>query len=132
MATGLYSQHLHNRKVLYLRNTVITIVLLALAAATLFPIVYMMMSAFGPNVATAGNMRTIFPSRFTLESFEAFFNFNQYSMRWIWNTFVVSAGTVIGSVGDTALGEIGEVCHLHFAMEQGGSSVDPALWLPNN
>lgn len=44
----------------------------------------------------------------------------------------VSAGTVIGSVGDTALGEIGEVCHLHFAMEQGGNSVDPALWLPNN
>jgi len=42
----------------------------------------------------------------------------------------VTAGQVIGSVGDTALGEIGEVCHLHFAMEQGGVSVDPALWLP--
>ena len=98
MASGLYSQHLNNRKVLYLRNTVITIVLVVLAAATLFPIVYMMMSAFGPNVATAGNMRTIFPSRFTLESFKAFFNFNQYSLRWIWNTFVVAAGTVIGNV----------------------------------
>ena len=67
MASGLYSQHLNNRKVLYLRNTVITIVLVVLAAATLFPIVYMMMSAFGPNVATAGNMRTIFPSRFRSE-----------------------------------------------------------------
>ena len=98
MATGLYSQHLHNKKVLYLRNTVITVILVALAAATLFPIVYMMLSAFGPNVATAGNMRTIFPSRFTLESFEAFFNFSEYSLRWIWNTFVVSAGTVIGNV----------------------------------
>ena len=98
MATGLYSQHLHNKKVLYLRNTVITVILVALAAATLFPIVYMMLSAFGPNVATAGNMRTIFPSRFTLESFEAFFNFSEYSLRWIWNTFVVSAGTVVGNV----------------------------------
>ena len=98
MATGLYSQHLHNKKVLYLRNTVITVILVALAAATLFPIVYMMLSAFGPNVATAGNMRTIFPSRFTLESFEAFFNFSEYSLRWIWNTIVVSAGTVVGNV----------------------------------
>lgn len=42
----------------------------------------------------------------------------------------VSAGETIGSVGDTALSEVGEACHLHFAMEQGDSSVDPALWLP--
>lgn len=42
----------------------------------------------------------------------------------------VTAGQVIGAVGDTALGETGEVCHLHFAMERGGSSIDPALWLP--
>lgn len=96
--TGLYSQHLHDKKVLYLRNTVITVVLVVLAAATLFPIFYMTMSAFGPNVATSGNMRTIFPKRFTLESFQAFFNFSPHSLRWIWNTFVVAAGTVIGNV----------------------------------
>lgn len=98
MATGLYSRHLNNRKVLYLRNTVITIVLLILAAATLFPIVYMIMSGFGPNVMTSGNMRTIFPSRLTLESFQAFFDFNDYSLRWIWNSFVVALLTVIGNV----------------------------------
>jgi len=98
MATGLYSQHLNNRKVLYLRNTVITIVLLILAAATLFPIVYMILSGFGPNVMTAGNMRTIFPSRFTLESFQAFFDFSEHSLRWIWNSFVVAAVTVVGNV----------------------------------
>lgn len=44
----------------------------------------------------------------------------------------VMGGQVIGSVGDTALGESGEVFHLHFAMEQDGASVDPALWLPVN
>lgn len=98
MATGLYSQHLHNKKVLYLRNTIITIVLVVFAAATLFPIVYMILSSFGPNVSTAGNMRTIFPSRWTLESYKAFFNFSPYSMRWIWNSLVVAAGTVIGNV----------------------------------
>ena len=35
--TGLYSQHLNNRKVLHLRNAIIAIVLIILAAATLFP-----------------------------------------------------------------------------------------------
>ena len=48
--TGLYSQHLNNRKVLHLRNAIIAIVLIILAAATLFPICYMILSSFGPNV----------------------------------------------------------------------------------
>lgn len=96
--TGLYSQHLNNKKVLYFRNTVITIVLVLLAVATLFPIVYMIMSSFGPNVATAGNMRTIFPSRWTLESYQAFFDFNEYSVKWIWNSVVVAVFTVLGNV----------------------------------
>ena len=96
--TGLYSQHLNNKKVLYFRNTVITIVLVLLAVATLFPSVYMIMSSFGPNVATAGNMRTIFPSRWTLESYQAFFDFNEYSVKWIWNSVVVAVFTVLGNV----------------------------------
>lgn len=96
--TGLYSQHLNNKKVLYFRNTVITIVLVLLAVATLFPIVYMIMSSFGPNVATAGNMRTIFPSRWTLESYQAFFDFSEYSVKWIWNSVVVAVFTVLGNV----------------------------------
>lgn len=96
--TGLYSQHLNNRKVLHLRNTIIAIVLIILAAATLFPICYMILSSFGPNVSTAGNMRTILPSRFTLESFDAFFHFSDYSLRWILNSVVVATGAVIGNV----------------------------------
>lgn len=42
----------------------------------------------------------------------------------------VSAGTVIGCVSDSALGEIAQVSHLHFAMEKDGVRVDPAAWLP--
>ena len=42
----------------------------------------------------------------------------------------VDVGQVIGSVGDTALGEAGQVCHLHFAMALDGESVDPADYLP--
>ena len=42
----------------------------------------------------------------------------------------VVAGQVIGAVGDTALGETGEVTHLHFAMSLDGESVDPGDYLP--
>ena len=42
----------------------------------------------------------------------------------------VGVGQVIGAVGDTALCEAGEVCHLHFAMTLDGESVDPAEDLP--
>ena len=42
----------------------------------------------------------------------------------------VSVGQVIGSVGDTALCEAGEVCHLHFSMALDGVSVDPGEYLP--
>lgn len=42
----------------------------------------------------------------------------------------VVVGQIIGAVGDTALGEAGEVCHLHFAMRAGGESVDPGDYLP--
>ena len=42
----------------------------------------------------------------------------------------VVVGQVIGAVGDTALCETGEVCHLHFAMRKDGESVDPTDYLP--
>ena len=42
----------------------------------------------------------------------------------------VKMGDVLGSVGDTALGEIGEEAHLHFAMRCDGESADPAEYLP--
>jgi murein DD-endopeptidase MepM/ murein hydrolase activator NlpD len=42
----------------------------------------------------------------------------------------VAMGAVIGAVGYTALGESGEVSHLHFAMTQDGSPVDPSGYLP--
>ena len=43
---------------------------------------------------------------------------------------IVKMGQVIGAVGDTALGETNEVCHLHFAMTLDGASVDPTSYLP--
>ena len=42
----------------------------------------------------------------------------------------VEAGDVLGSVGTTALCEIGQGTHLHFAMYLDGASVDPLDYLP--
>ena len=42
----------------------------------------------------------------------------------------VSVGSVLGTVGSTALSEVGETSHLHFAMKMNGENVDPADWLP--
>ncbi len=97
-STGLYSQHRNNRALLHLRNALIALVLVIFAVLALFPIFYMITSSFGPAIATAGNMRTIFPSRWTFDSYIAFFNFNQYSIRWIGNSFITSVSTVIGNV----------------------------------
>lgn len=42
----------------------------------------------------------------------------------------VKAGDVIGSVGDTAICEIGEPSHLHFSMSRNGESLNPSDYLP--
>lgn len=42
----------------------------------------------------------------------------------------VSAGDTVGTVGSTALGEIGEESHLHFAIRLNGESADPMRWIP--
>ena len=42
----------------------------------------------------------------------------------------VSVGDTIGGVGDTAIGEVNERYHLHFAMKKGDEWVDPMQYLP--
>ncbi len=42
----------------------------------------------------------------------------------------VKSGDVIGSVGKTAICEIGQGSHMHFAMSRDGQSVDPLNYLP--
>ena len=42
----------------------------------------------------------------------------------------VQVGDVIGAVGESALCEVGEAYHLHFAMKLNGQSADPADFLP--
>lgn len=43
----------------------------------------------------------------------------------------VTMGQIIGSVGDTALGEVNQVAHLHFAAKLDGAAADPMDYLPD-
>ena len=47
MASGLYSQHVNNKKMLYLRNTIIILMLVTLAVCCLFPLFYMIVNSCG-------------------------------------------------------------------------------------
>ncbi len=96
--TGLYSPHVNHPEKRIARNILLAVILILFALLTLFPIFYMIMSSFGPAVATAGTSRSIIPRAFTLDSYKAFFNFSKYSVRWIGNSLIVSTATVVGNV----------------------------------
>ena len=98
MASGLYSQHVNNKKMLYLRNTIIILMLVTLAVCCLFPLFYMIVNSFGPAVEAASSNRSVFPTSWSLDSYKAFFSFSEYSVKWLTNTFVVSACQVLGNV----------------------------------
>ena len=98
MASGLYSQHVNNKKMLYLRNTIIILMLVTLAVCCLFPLFYMIVNSFGPAVEAASSNRSVFPTSWSLDSYKAFFSFSEYSVKWLANTFVVSACQVLGNV----------------------------------
>ena len=98
MASGLYSQHLRNPKIRIARNLVMGIFLFFFAAVVLFPLVYMLAWSFGPAQETASSSYAIFPKTWTLDSYKHFFASSQYSVKWLWNSFVVAAATVAGNV----------------------------------
>ena len=96
--TGLYSPHVNHPEKRIARNILLAVILILFALLTLFPIFYMIMSSFGPAVATAGTSRSIFPRVWTLDSYKAFFSFSKYSVRWIVNSLIVASATVAGNV----------------------------------
>lgn len=98
MASGLYSQHLRDPKVRVARNLVMGIFLFFFAAVVLFPLVYMLAWSFGPAQEMSSGSYAIFPKTWSLDSYRYFFNSNQYSVKWLWNSFVVASATVVSNV----------------------------------
>ncbi|SEC11724.1 carbohydrate ABC transporter permease [Paenibacillus sp. GP183] len=95
---ALYSNHTGKPAVKHLRNTIIFIVLLLFALATIFPIYFMIASSLGAPVESGAVSYSIFPSKITLASFKFFFDFSKYSYRWILNSLIVASTVMISNV----------------------------------
>jgi len=98
MASGLYSQHLNNKKIRYMRNSALVVVLVIFALVSLFPIAYMLAWSFGPAIEAASTSYSIFPQVWTLDSYKKFLNYSPYSLRWLFNSLVVAVCTVLGNI----------------------------------
>lgn len=98
MASSLYSQHFERPAVRYLRNGILAFILVAFGLAVLFPLIYMFCWSFGPNAEVASSAYSIFPKVWSLESYKAFFEFSEYSLRWILNSLIVASSVVVLNV----------------------------------
>lgn len=95
---ALYSNHAGRPAVKRVRNTIIFIVLLLFALATIFPIYFMIISSFGDPVESGAVSYSILPSKITLASFKYFFEFSEYSYRWILNSLIVASAVTVSNV----------------------------------
>lgn len=95
---SLYNNHTGSRAGKTARNTVIVVLLLLFALATLFPIYFMVISSFGDPVEAGAVSYSIWPGKFTLDSYSFFFNYSEYSYRWILNSTIVAGAVTITNV----------------------------------
>lgn len=95
---ALFNNHLGNRAAKYTRNTILVVLLLLFAMATIFPIYFMVMSSFGDPVEAGAVSYSIWPGKFSLESYKFFFAFSEYSYRWILNSLIVAAVVMVSNV----------------------------------
>lgn len=95
---ALYNNHLGNRAAKYARNTVIVILLLLFALATLFPIYFMIMSSFGDPIEAGAVSYSLWPGKISLESYKFFFEFSEHSYRWLLNSLIVASVVMVSNV----------------------------------
>ena len=98
MSTGLYSQHLDKPYVAKVRNVVIAILLFFFAIVVLFPLVYMLAWSFGPAAEVASTSYNLFPKVWSFDSYKSFFDFSEYSLRWVLNSFIVASAVAVSNV----------------------------------
>jgi len=95
---ALYSEHTGKKPLKIARNTVIIIVLLAFALATIFPIYFMIISSFGDPVEAGAMNYTLFPTKISFESYKFFFDYSEYSLRWLLNSLIVASIVTVSNV----------------------------------
>lgn len=80
------------------RNTVIMVILVLFALATLFPIYFMVISSFGDPVEAGAMSYSLFPSKISFESYKFFFNYSEHSVRWLMNSLIVATAVMVSNV----------------------------------
>lgn len=96
---GLYRRYGANEKYKeIIRNVILALVLICLAVITLFPIYYMIISSFGAPTEAGGASYSLIPKSFSLASYKFFFDYSQYSLRWILNSLLVAVVVTVCNV----------------------------------
>jgi len=95
---ALFNNHLANNKMKFFRNTIIIILLLLFALATLFPIYFMIISSLGDPVEAGAMSYSLFPTKISLDSYKFFFDYSEYSFRWLTNSLIVAGAVTISNV----------------------------------
>lgn len=95
---ALYNNHSNRRVSRGVRNTTIVVILILFALATLFPIYFMIVSSFGDPVEAGAVSYSLWPGKFTFASFQFFFDYSEYSYRWILNSIIVAGSIMLTNV----------------------------------
>lgn len=95
---ALYSNHTGHKSVKLARNTFMIIVLVLFALATLFPIYFMIISSFGDPVEAGALSYTLWPTKISLDSYKFFFDYSEYSYRWLLNSLIVAGSVTVFNV----------------------------------
>ncbi|MFC5401290.1 carbohydrate ABC transporter permease [Cohnella soli] len=95
---ALYKEHAGNKTAKYFRNGIIILLLVLFALATLFPIYFMLISSFGDPVEAGAMNYSLFPHKISFASYKFFFDYSQYSYRWLLNSLIVAGSVMITNV----------------------------------
>ncbi|SME95736.1 carbohydrate ABC transporter membrane protein 2, CUT1 family (TC 3.A.1.1.-) [Paenibacillus barengoltzii] len=95
---ALYSNHTGHPYVRRIRNAGLMIVLLLFALATLFPIYFMIISSFGDPVEAGALSYSLWPGKISLDSYKFFFDYSEYSYRWLFNSLIVATSVMVSNV----------------------------------
>lgn len=95
---GLYNNSLRSKGYLFIRNGANITFLILFAAATIFPIYFMVISSFGDPVEAGAMSYSILPKKISFESYKFFFNFSPHTWDWLLNSFIVAACITVSNV----------------------------------
>src|SRR5690606_18788116 len=87
-----------NKGYLFTRNGLIIAFLVLFAAATIFPIYFMIISSFGDPVEAGAMSYSIIPSKISFASYKFFFDFSPHSWDWLLNSFIVAGSITVSNV----------------------------------